>query len=119
MIDYQKHRANLSNISPKKWKWIVAADYNLLIQTSGLESLMTKCEIKAACNLVNDGAELLDKAEKWDKAVVVSEDNKDHLDRRSPVWDIAATRSSALFKIGLGVVTSSIIGGIALLFFKG
>lgn len=61
---------------------------------------------------------LVDKSEKWDRAVVVSEGNKDHLDRRSQFWDIATTRVSALNKVAVTVTGGTILGAIGYLFFN-
>ena len=71
------------------------------------------------CERIDNLADLLvDKAEKWDKASVVSESNRDHLSKRSPAWDIAATRASVMNKIAVGVSICVIGGGVAFLFFK-
>ncbi len=82
MIDFPKHRANLAKATPVPWgskeyaiesvkRWFFEGK-----ETDRPESIIIdigdadepfKEDLKLIIDLVNDSAELLDKAEKWDK----------------------------------------------------
>ena len=74
---------------------------------------------ESVCDRVDNLVKLLTpRIEKWDKTSVITDDNKDTLEKRSPIWDTAAVRASVMNKIALGVAISVLAGGVGFLFFK-